>query len=152
MDSSGQVIPVDRYDSLFTAAPLVTWCPPSASATNSKGLLLSRFLIHLFIFCCFFHSGWVARLGGRGWERRGWERRGWGRRRWGGTFGHLIIMITYLHYHLPLVVVTRVYLCARARVCMKLKALREQWLLDGAPPAGTSDDARTRNLEETINR
>lgn len=61
-------------------------------------------------------------------------------------------MITYLHYHLPLVAVTRVYVCARARVCMKLKALREQWLLDGAPPTGASDDARTRNLEETINR
>ncbi|XP_042339167.1 paralemmin-1-like isoform X2 [Plectropomus leopardus] len=36
---------------------------------------------------------------------------------------------------------------------LKSKALRERWLLDGAPPAGVQqDEARTRSLEDTINR
>lgn len=69
-----------------------------------------------------------------------------------GALGHLSTMKTSLNYHLPLMVATNVYMCDRARACVQLKAVREQWLLDGAPPAGTADDARTRNLEETINR
>ena len=47
-------------------------------------------------------------------------------------------------------------------VCVQSKDLRERWLLDGAPSAGPEqdevrrqleqDEARTRSLEETINR
>lgn len=47
-------------------------------------------------------------------------------------------------------------------VCVQSKALRERWLLDGAPSAGPEqdsvkrqleqDEAKTRSLEETINR
>ncbi|XP_070816632.1 paralemmin 1a isoform X4 [Chaetodon trifascialis] len=50
----------------------------------------------------------------------------------------------------------------RALQHLKSKALRERWLLDGAPSAGPEqdevkrqleqDEAKTRNLEETINR
>ncbi|XP_008293664.1 paralemmin 1a isoform X1 [Stegastes partitus] len=50
----------------------------------------------------------------------------------------------------------------RALQHLKSKALRERWLLDGAPPAGPEheevkrqleqDEAKTRTLEETINR
>lgn len=66
----------------------------------------------------------------------------------------------FLLHEKMVVCAVSVFWCPLCFLCVQSKALRERWLLDGAPSAGSEQDGvkkqleqdETRDLEETIIR